>query len=114
MLGLSVESTSDSGGGSNIGYTDKNDYAEYKIYNNETRKFTVDFRIASNSDAGEISLDLVEESTGRFITIMDKLTLPVTNDWQSWTTISKNLTEDVRKGVHIISCLLYTSPSPRD
>ena len=102
MLGLSVESTSDSGGGSNIGYTDKNDYAEYKIYNNETRKFTVDFRIASNSDAGEISLDLVEESTGRFITIMDKLTLPVTNDWQSWTTISKNLTEDVRKGVHII------------
>ena len=33
---------------------------------------------------------------------MDKLTLPVTNDWQSWTTITKNLSEDVRKGVHII------------
>ena len=102
MLGISVESTSDTGGGSNIGYTHKDDYAEYKIYNDERRKFTVDFRIASNSDAGEISLDLVEESTGRFITIMDKLTLPVTNDWQSWTTITKNLSEDVRKGVHII------------
>ena len=102
MLGISVESTSDTGGGSNIGYTHKDDYAEYKIYNDERRKFTVDFRIASNSDAGEISLDLVEESTGRFITIMDKLTLPVTNDWQSWTTITKNLSEDIRKGVHII------------
>ena len=102
MLGISVESTTDDGGGSNIGYTDKNDYTEYKIYNSQNRKFTIDFRVAANSDAGEISLDLVDESTGRYIEIMDNLTLPVTNDWQSWTTVTKNTSNVIGKGVHIL------------
>ena len=88
MLGISVESTTDDGGGSNIGYTDKNDYVEYKIYNNQNRKFTIDFRVAANSDAGEISLDLVDESTGRYLDVMDNLTLRVTNVLHSWTTFT--------------------------
>ena len=102
MLGISVENTTDDGGGSNIGYTDQNDYVEYKIYNSQTRKFTIDFRVAANSDAGEVSLDLVDESTGRYIEVMDNLTLPVTNDWQSWTTVTKNTSNVIGKGVHIL------------
>ena len=75
---------------------------EYKIYNSQTRKLTIDFRVAANSDAGEVSLDLVDESTGRYIEVMDNFTLPVTNDWQSWTTVTKNTSNVIGKGVHIL------------
>jgi hypothetical protein len=33
---------------------------------------------------------------------MDNLTLPVTNDWQSWTTVTKNTSNVIGKGVHIL------------
>ncbi len=32
MSGIAIESTQDDGGGSNIGYTDGGDYADYKIF----------------------------------------------------------------------------------
>ena len=61
-----------------------------KYTTDQTRKFTIDFRVAANSDAGEVSLDLVDESTGRFIEVMDNLTLPVTNDWQVGLPLQKH------------------------
>ena len=41
MVGLGVENTSDTGGGKNIGYTHKDDYADYLIYNKNYQKYLV-------------------------------------------------------------------------
>ena len=87
ILGISVESTTDDGGGSNIGYTDQNDYVEYKIYNSQTRKFTIDFRLLQTRMLVKFRLiSLMNQQAG--FEVMDNLT-PVTNDWQSWTTLQK-------------------------
>ena len=56
MFGLGTEDTNDDGGGSNIGYTDTGDYADYKIFTSTSSKYTIDFRVASQSNGGKICL----------------------------------------------------------
>jgi endoglucanase len=102
MSGISTESTEDVGGGYNIGYTDGGDYADYKVFNETSRKFTVDFRVASNSDGGKVALYVVEESTGRNFKVSEDIDLPVTNGWQEWTNVTANLTNNIPQGVFLI------------
>ena len=99
MFGLGTEDTTDEGGGSNIGYTDTGDYADYKIFTNSSSKYTVDFRVASESNGGKISLSLVEENSSREYVVLSEVDFPSTGGWQEWTTITANLENNMPKGI---------------
>ena len=59
MDGITIENTSDVGGGQNIGYLDAGDYLLYdiKVLNNAT--YSIDYRHASQSD-GKIQFELYD------------------------------------------------------
>ena len=99
MFGLGTEDTTDEGGGSNIGYTATGDYADYKIFTNSSSKYTVDFRVASESNGGKISLSLVEENSSREYVVLSEVDFPSTGGWQEWTTITANLENNMPKGI---------------
>ena len=82
-FGFGVEDTEDDGGGKNLGYTDAGDYADYLIFSNSTSAYNVDFRVASQSDGGQIGLFLVNDETQSEYPICT-VDIPVTGGWQTW------------------------------
>ena len=87
MLGISVESTTDDGGSSTsdihikmtipIKYTTVKPENSLLILGLLQIQMLVRFRLI-------LLINKVD------FEVMDNLTLPVTNDWQSWTTVTKN------------------------
>ncbi len=102
MFGLGTEDTTDDGGGSNIGYTDTGDYADYKIFTNSASKYTIDFRVASESNGGKIALSLVEQNSSREYIILSELDIPSTGGWQDWVTVTGNLENNIPKGIFLL------------
>ena len=98
MKGLQTETTTDEGGGSNIGYTDAQDYADYLIYVEEEDNYQVNLRLAANYNEGNIGLYLVDSNSAE--TELLTITTPVTGGWQTWTTITGNLF--LTKGLHTL------------
>ena len=96
-FGFGVEDTTDEGGGKNLGYTDPGDYADYLIYTSDSKAYNVDFRVASQSNSGQIGLFLVSESNQSEYPIAT-IDLPVTGGWQTWETVSTT-TKSFSKGV---------------
>ena len=96
-FGFGVEDTEDDGGGKNLGYTDAGDYADYLIFSNSTSAYNVDFRVASQSDGGQIGLFLVNDETQSEYPICT-VDIPVTGGWQTWETVSSK-TKSFSKGV---------------
>lgn len=82
--GLQLENTSDTGGGQNIGYTDPGDSLEYLVNVQATGNYLIEYRVAGESQAGSVSLSLINETTQEIQTV----TLPPTGGWQSWQTVS--------------------------
>ena len=102
MFGLGTEDTTDDGGGSNIGYTDTGDYADYKIFTSTSSKYTIDFRVASQSNGGKIALSLVEQNSSREYVVLSEVELPSTGGWQDWTTVTANLENNIPKGIFLL------------
>jgi endoglucanase len=98
MVGLSQESTSDVGGGSNIGYTDEGDFADYAVYVEHNGSYRVDVRFAAAWDEGRIGLYILNEDGSE--TEVVTVDSPVTGDWQSWTTVDETLV--LPKGYHTL------------
>ncbi|MDX6182736.1 carbohydrate-binding protein [Flavobacterium sp. Fl-77] len=92
-FGIQLENTTDIGQGQNVGYLDLNDWLEYKVDVASASKYTFDLRYASNSESGKINV-LID---GVYYQSTD---LPITNGWQTWQTITKNI--DLPAGLHTI------------
>lgn len=84
--GTQTEATSDIGGGLNVGWIDTGDWLEYVVETSTAGDFIVDYRVASLSDGGAFNLVLVGETD----IVLDTTSVPVTGNWQAWTTISSN------------------------
>jgi hypothetical protein len=83
MAGVQTETTSDAGGGLNVGWIDTNDWMAYNGINIPTSgTYTVEYRVASPG-GGQISLDLNGGAT-----VLGAVNIPATGGWQSWQTIS--------------------------
>lgn len=83
MLGVQTETTSDAGGGQNVGWIDANDWMAYNSINFPTTgSYLVEYRVASPG-GGQLSLDLNAGSIQ-----LGALNVPSTGGWQNWTTIS--------------------------
>jgi len=92
MQGIDTQSTADTGGGENVGWTDNGDYLEYVLTVPESGNYTIDFRVASEVSNGTFTL-----TDGNNHTV--NLTTPNTGGWQNWQTItSSNIT--LEAGTH--------------
>lgn len=92
--GIQRETTSDTGGGMNIGYIESGDYTTYQSSIETTGTYDVSFRIASNSQGGTINI-LSDQ------TVIGVVDIPNTGGWQSWNTINTSVdltsgTQDIR------------------
>lgn len=93
--GFETETTSDLGGGENIGYTDEGDYANYKIFVSEDGNYNLDLRIASQNNSGKIEFEILKNNDSE---ILKTINLPITGGWQSWQTTSTSVI--LNKGIY--------------
>jgi hypothetical protein len=88
MSGITTETTTDVGGGLNVGYTDAGDYMDYLVTVPSTGTYTIDFRVASDVTTGKIEL---RNAAG---TALASVSQTVIGGWQGWSTktVTANLT----------------------
>lgn len=81
MYGVQNQSTTDSGGGSNVGYIDAGDWMDYGVRVDKTSVYDVNFRLASfpTSTVGAFKL-MNGNSTLATVTVQK------TTGWQDWMT----------------------------
>ncbi len=101
--GLVLETTTDTGGGQNVGYTNAGDYLEYRIRVSEDGDYPLQARIACNSIAGKIEVQQ-RTSTGEVLNsvIID---VPVTGGWQSWQTVTSKMKLTAGRGILSVKIL---------
>ncbi|MNQ26683.1 Glucan endo-1,3-beta-glucosidase precursor [compost metagenome] len=87
MSGIQVEATTDSGGGSNVGYTETGDWIAYNSINFPTTgSYLIEYRVASAVAGGKLSSDL----NGGTI-VLGSVDIPNTGGWQNWQTVSQTV-----------------------
>lgn len=82
MSGIQTESTTDAGGGLNVGYVDNNDWMEYSVTTNAAGNYNINFRLAARNAAGQLQ---IRKADG---TILATLPTPLTGGWQIWQTVT--------------------------
>jgi endoglucanase len=88
MSGVQIETTSDAGGGSNVGYIDAGDWMGYPSVNIPTAgTYTIEYRVASQNGGGSLRFELLGGGT-----VYGTLAVPATGGWQTWTTIKHTIT----------------------
>ncbi|MBI9039927.1 glycosyl hydrolase [Lutibacter sp.] len=96
MSGLFAEITEDTDGFLNLGWTENNDWATYKINVATTGTYTISARVAG-SDTGVIDF-LVDNQ------LKVALNTPNTGGWQKWETVSSTI--DLIVGEHVLKMLV--------
>lgn len=85
MNGIQTEATTDTGGGTNVGWIDANDWLDYTVNVTTAGTYTVSFRVASPNTGGQVQL-----RSGA--TVLATATVPNTGNWQTWTTVTATAT----------------------
>jgi hypothetical protein len=88
MLGVQTETTTDAGGGMNVGWIDTGDWMAYNsISIPTTGSYLVEYRVASPNATGRVSMDLNAGSIQ-----LGSVAIPNTGGWQNWTTVPQTVT----------------------
>ncbi len=81
---VDVESTTDAGGGFNVGWMSVGEWLKYSVNVAAGGTYDLEFRVASNGGGGTIHLEVNgSNKTG-------SIGIPNTGGWQSWTTVRKS------------------------
>ena len=104
--GISLETTSDVGGGQNIGFLDPGDYLDYEVNIAEEGTYLITYRIASQSAAGQIGLKLIDTNGNE--TSISSPNFVVTGGWQDWLTISEVV--NLPSGRYVMRIEILKSP----
>ena len=81
--GVDVESTTDAGGGYNVGYVFAGEWLNYTVNVASAGTYDIEVRVASPGAGGTFHLEVNGvNKTGAF-------TVPDTGDWQDWVTLRK-------------------------
>lgn len=81
MQGIQTETTSDTGGGQNVGWIEVGDWLEYNINVPVTGNYTLTYRIASTGNTGQLQFIA---PTGT----LASTSIPNTGGWQTWGNVS--------------------------
>ncbi|RKP54446.1 carbohydrate-binding protein [Cohnella endophytica] len=85
MWGVQTETTSDTGGGLNVGWIDNGDWMDYAVNVLSTSAYTVSLRVASGISGGQLQ---VRDGAG---SVLSMVSIPNTGGWQTWTTVTSNV-----------------------
>ena len=85
--GIRVENTRDIGGGENIGFIENNDYAEYTVNVATAGTYTLEMRLASRNDGGDITMQINGNDRAN-------LSVGNTGGWQNWVTVETQVNLD--------------------
>jgi len=96
MSGLFAEITEDADGFLDIGWTDNNDWAEYKINVAESATYNLSVRVAGTNPG---IIDFFIDGTQKV-----SVNTPVTNGWQNWQTVTTKI--DLQAGEHLLKMLV--------
>jgi alpha-tubulin suppressor-like RCC1 family protein len=86
MSGVQTQTTTDGGGGLNVGYIDKGDWMNYAVNVASAGSYTVSFRIATPNAGAILQL---RQSSG---TVLNTVNLPNTGGFQTWQTVNATVT----------------------
>jgi hypothetical protein len=78
--GVQKETTTDDGGGQDVGYIDNGDWMDYSINVYATGTYTLRLRVASTVPGGKIEIRNSDS------VVLATVTVPETGGWQTWTT----------------------------
>lgn len=84
--GVQSESTTDAGGGQNVGYIDSNDWMTYSINIPATGTYKVSYRVAASAGGSQFKLEKAGGSP-----VYGSVNVPATGGWQNWQTVSHNV-----------------------
>ncbi|MEQ9302317.1 MAG: carbohydrate-binding protein, partial [Marinoscillum sp.] len=85
--GTQTETTSDTGGGQNVGWINDGDWLRFDDVDFDNGAESVDVRVASSSSGGTVEFRLGSTSG----TLLGTAVVPVTGGWQTWTTVSADI-----------------------
>lgn len=96
MSGLYAEPTSDTEGFLNIGWAERNDWAEYKITVNESGTYSLNARVAgTTTGAADILIDNQLKVT---------IKTPGTGGYQNWRTVTQDI--ELEAGEHVMKVVI--------
>jgi glucosylceramidase len=101
---VETETTSDTGGGYNVGYISDGSWLHFKNIIFGSGVTSVNARTASQGNGGTAEFHL-DSPTG---TLVGTATLPVTGGWQNWTTVSASISG--ASGVHDLYLVFKGKP----
>jgi hypothetical protein len=103
MSGIQTETTTDTGGGLNVGYADTGDWMSYSNINFPiSGSYLIEYRVASDVNGAVISSDL---SAGTIQ--LGAVNIPNTGGWQNWQTVSQ--TVNVNAGTYNFGIYIQNS-----
>lgn len=86
MSGVTNEACSE--GGQSVGYIETGDWMAYSGISFPTAgTYTIEYRVASESTGGQLSVDINAGAT-----VLGYRDIPATGGWQNWTTVSHTVT----------------------
>jgi len=85
MTGVQLETTTDTGGGQDVGWIDTNDWMSYSINVASAGWYTVQYRVASPNATGQIVLS--QNATD----VSAVSTIPNTGGWQTWANVNSRV-----------------------
>jgi len=87
MSGVQLETTTDAGGGQDVGWIDAGDWMSYSVTIPTTGTYHVIYRVASPNANTTLRL---EKDAGA--TQLGTVAIPNTGGWQNWTNVAHNVT----------------------
>ncbi len=106
QVGVQLETTTDTGGGENIGYLDPGDYLDYEINVENTGVYNVAYRTASLNGYGGLELQRIDAAGNA--TVLQSISFSPTGGWQTWQTTDANIL--LSAGRQRIRILITQSP----
>jgi len=99
MAGVVKETTTDAGGGQDVGSIDQNDWFAYYNVNAPTASaYTFTFRLASAATGGKFG---VYDTYNSVKTLVATVSVPNTGGWQVWKNVTASI--NFKAGTHVIT-----------
>ncbi|MBN2174701.1 MAG: carbohydrate-binding protein [Bacteroidales bacterium] len=100
QLGTDTETTSDAGGGLNVGWTETDDWLVYAIENNtDITEYQIKFRLAAQSSGAKFDYYIDDVKIGT-------INVPSTGDWQKFTSVIRDIS--IPQGQHYLKIVVVT------
>ena len=102
QFGTDTETTSDAGGGLNVGWLDKDDWLIYAIENNtDVTDYKIKFRLATQNSGTSFDYYIDDAKIGQ-------IAVPNTGSWQTFTSVIRDIS--IPKGKHYLKIVIVGGP----